>query len=132
MQFNCLSCYKQAEINTLCGIPKVGKMITAVLLVSQLHQPPQKTVSCYSFPLSRALSRVKLSHVHKEKEDKHNLCPHNRSMMPEVTLETDPTPTRSSTPRMFFHSLAFYCQADMSEVLRIIRQAECVNTSMKE
>lgn len=53
---------------------------------------------------NRAFFCVKLSQAHKQK-DIHNLHPHKRSVMPEVRLPSDLSPTHSSTPRMFFHSL---------------------------
>lgn len=58
------------------------------------------------YSTDRAFSRVKLSQAHKQ-ADIHNLHPHTQSVMPEVTLQSDLTPTHSSTPRMFFHSLRF-------------------------
>ena len=51
------------------------------------------------YSTNRAFSHVKLSEAHKQ-ADIHNL-------KPEVTLQNDLTPTHSSTPWMFFHSLCF-------------------------
>lgn len=55
---------------------------------------------------NRAFSCVELSEAHKQKH-LHQLHPHKRSVMPEVTLQNDLTPTQRSTPTMFFHSLRF-------------------------
>lgn len=82
------------------------------------------------YSTNRAFSRVKLSQAHKQ-ADVHNLCPHKRSVMPEVAHYR-----MISHPRIVAHpecfSTPFYCQADISEALRIIRPTECVNKSMKE
>lgn len=60
------------------------------------------------YTTNRAFSRVKLSQAHKQ-ADKHNLHPHTCSVMPEVTLQNDLTPTHSSTPRNVFPLARFYC-----------------------
>lgn len=81
--------------------------------------------------VQQILSHVKLSQVPKQ-ADMHYLSPHKQSVMPQVSLQNDLTPTHSSTPRMFFPLTLFYWQANISEALWIIRRSECVNKSMKE
>lgn len=81
------------------------------------------------YSTNREFSRVKLSQTHKQ-ADIHNLHPHKRSVMPEVTLQNHSHAEQHT--QNVFPLAPLYCRADASEAPRIIRKAECVNESMKE